>query len=466
MKQLFYLSFIAFGLYFVSCEQDPYDNNNDNTQTISITSADALSQIGRSSDYPLNGSYTLTEDITLSGDWMPPVSGGDFTGTFDGNGHTITYNDSRGGLFANTNGAVIRNLKTAGTITAESGAGEGIAAGSIAAGVKHTIIENCSSSVNITITAHGYSSRAGSIAGSIEQNSTIRNCKATGSVTLTNDAQGAITLGGGITGHNGDLIPGSTTPSGCLITNSGYSGMVSVTGNYAYAGGIAGNNYNCARISGCYSGGTVTATGTGLPYAGGVAGYNSACTDEDTVSLIENCYSNANVNAVSASKAALGGGIAGANAKGAKISKCYAAGTTSVTVKGDGAAPVGIGVPASANCGGIAGAQYYQEQNILPAIVSCVSLSAAINGADTGSGAVWNIFRIAGTGDAGVFSSNFANSAMSSNHAAFAADDGNGNNGADCEAKPAQSLYEGLDWDFTSVWKMGADGYPHLQWEQ
>jgi hypothetical protein len=38
--------------------------------------------------------------------------------------------------------------------------------------------------------------------------------------------------------------------------------------------------------------------------------------------------------------------------------------------------------------------------------------------------------------------------------------------GDDCAAKPAQSLYEGLGWDFVTVWKMGRDGYPALRWQE
>jgi hypothetical protein len=37
--------------------------------------------------------------------------------------------------------------------------------------------------------------------------------------------------------------------------------------------------------------------------------------------------------------------------------------------------------------------------------------------------------------------------------------------GEDCTAKPAQSIYEGLGWDFSGVWTMGANGYPALKWQ-
>jgi hypothetical protein len=43
--------------------------------------------------------------------------------------------------------------------------------------------------------------------------------------------------------------------------------------------------------------------------------------------------------------------------------------------------------------------------------------------------------------------------------------DVSGKDGADCAAQPAQSVYEGLGWDFATVWKMGSDGYPVLRWQ-
>jgi hypothetical protein len=41
----------------------------------------------------------------------------------------------------------------------------------------------------------------------------------------------------------------------------------------------------------------------------------------------------------------------------------------------------------------------------------------------------------------------------------------NGLDGADCAAKPDQSVFAGLGWDFASVWKMGGNGYPVLRWQ-
>jgi hypothetical protein len=36
--------------------------------------------------------------------------------------------------------------------------------------------------------------------------------------------------------------------------------------------------------------------------------------------------------------------------------------------------------------------------------------------------------------------------------------------GADTGAKPAQSVFEGLGWNFSTVWTMGSDGYPALRY--
>jgi hypothetical protein len=41
----------------------------------------------------------------------------------------------------------------------------------------------------------------------------------------------------------------------------------------------------------------------------------------------------------------------------------------------------------------------------------------------------------------------------------------NGMDGQGTTQKPDRSVYEGLGWNFNSVWKMGGDGYPHLRWE-
>jgi hypothetical protein len=439
-----------------------------------------LAKIGKDSAYPLNRYYELTTDITTATNWSPTASS--FTGAFDGKGYTITITNGTGGIFANTKNANIWNLKVAGTITATSEAGTALMVGSIAGNSDWTHFTNCTSSVTITATGHGHNSSAGGIVGNIRNNSMVSSCTASGSITLTSGGTaGLMVYAGGIVGYSGTGLVG-TGASGCLITKSRWTGgTVKAEGGYPYAGGIVGYNYTGAVINESYSSGTVKAEGGNLPYSGGIAGYNSGYVENSAiVSVIENCYSTATVSAESQSKSALAGGIAGANAKGALISKCYATGSVTSKVTGNSSAGNGgsLGPALAASGGGIAGAQYYAEKSIFPIIEKSAALNTTLTGADATSGAAWNIYRIAGAGDGefnvGVWQNNIANSDMTftlANSGTHTNDKGtNAKDGADvvadadadANAKPAQDIYSGLGWDFTSVWKMAGD-YPTLK---
>lgn len=74
-------------------------NNEDDTGSlyVPIGSENFLSLMSIST--PIKH-YVLTEDIVISGDWKPISN---FTGTFDGGGHTITFNiDKSTGAFVST----------------------------------------------------------------------------------------------------------------------------------------------------------------------------------------------------------------------------------------------------------------------------------------------------------------------------------------------------------------------------
>jgi len=62
-------------------------------EIISISTPEELSKIGNHEDYPLNGHYQLMNEIDMSSfaNWTPIGTRlGRFSGTFDGNGHTIS----------------------------------------------------------------------------------------------------------------------------------------------------------------------------------------------------------------------------------------------------------------------------------------------------------------------------------------------------------------------------------------
>ena len=111
-----------------------------------------------------------------------------FKGTFDGNDHTLTVNYDGGETrktapFRNLNGATIKNLKVAGSITSANAYGAGIA-GMVIGGT--TNINNChvSATVNCTWTGSSGTSTSGFV-GCVEAGArlNIKGCVFTGSLT-------------------------------------------------------------------------------------------------------------------------------------------------------------------------------------------------------------------------------------------------------------------------------------------
>jgi hypothetical protein len=196
--------------------------------------------------------YKLENDISIGGTWESlsnvPTT---FTGTFDGNGHTVHFNaatvtgpaagEPGWGLFGTmTQPGVIENLKVTGSINAErNDGGSHFYLGGIVGWVSQNpapIIRNCVSAVDVTAIG-GY---AGGIVGG-SQLCTIINSYATGSVSMSTAGQSFYTS------HEG-----------------------------AGAGGIIGLS-NGASIGYCYAENTVSASASGLPLmpnivAGGIVG--------------------------------------------------------------------------------------------------------------------------------------------------------------------------------------------------
>ncbi|WP_155808218.1 hypothetical protein [Xylanibacter brevis] len=133
----------------------------------------------------------LTQDFTLNELVMVGIPSNAYKGTFDGQGHTITINftmdktgqDGECGLFRRINGATIKNLKVAGTITTS-----GQLAGGVVSGIWQTaVVENCVSTVTITDTNSGDATHGGIVARiSDKSDITIRNCAFFGTIDAPN----------------------------------------------------------------------------------------------------------------------------------------------------------------------------------------------------------------------------------------------------------------------------------------
>lgn len=139
----------------------------------------------------------LKADITVVGNYMVGINGGGkpYSGTFNGQGHTITINynlnEERVAPFRRVNGGTVKNLIVMGTITTTSKLASGVVGGIWQSGT----IENCVSYVTINDNSgpdgNGNPTDAthGGICGSFEDTNsdiTITNCAFLGKVNAPN----------------------------------------------------------------------------------------------------------------------------------------------------------------------------------------------------------------------------------------------------------------------------------------
>lgn len=145
--------------------------------SVSVTAQTQITTATQLQNMSLDGNYILMNDIDLSKTSFTPIGGlyGYFTGTFDGNGHTITINNSYinssckyRGLFSQIGSeGIVKNLTVKGTL--ENRMEDPSYVGGIA-GRNSGTITNCSSFVDINVSGYNYSSpkscTTGGIAGS------------------------------------------------------------------------------------------------------------------------------------------------------------------------------------------------------------------------------------------------------------------------------------------------------------
>ena len=192
------------------------------------------------------GAYAvLTADIDLNNEpWTPigPDRDSAYTGTFDGQGHTVknlsvTVNvqPGRAGLFGCVKDGTIRKLTVAGSVSCTANQGW---CGGIAGYAMDETIENCASLCTVSCT--GIDARVGGIVGLVDYNSRtliIRDCYNIGKITGRSDNGSGDA--GGICGFymNGKI-------SNCYnvgeITGSGYVSKIAVSA------------FNDSRPTNCY----------------------------------------------------------------------------------------------------------------------------------------------------------------------------------------------------------------------
>lgn len=266
------------------------------------------------------GHYILAQDIHLSLPWKIICVTNGFSGTLDGDGHTI-YNlnlNTQAGFFSNITGGTVKNL-TLKNVTSSSDTVGGILTacnygyidnctiygmvktkksgylGSFA-GLNHGAITNCTSYVDITNTYQN--STIGGICA--ESDGVIFGCTYRGKIDTTGDN----TVVGGICGYE----------TGGYISDSFSYSSISITAGLGYVGGICGMAEG-TQIYKCASGGNIISSDSGTIYSGGICALAQNAT-------IYNCYSLSEIHTFA--KSGFAGGICGCNSA-SNIQNTYSA---------------------------------------------------------------------------------------------------------------------------------------------
>ncbi|MFR5762604.1 MAG: immunoglobulin-like domain-containing protein [Oscillospiraceae bacterium] len=245
----------------------------------------------------------VINDASTSNKWTPIQDGisgygtaeedrCEYTGMFDGKGHTVYGLTAP--LFGNADkGSMIKNVTVTGTITGSTNVG---------AICKTTYgnIESCVSYATITVDGK----RTGGIAGLVYAGGSITNCINYGAITST-----------------------YATPS------------LAPDAKEAYIGGIVGYAY--VGVETCANFGEVKATGDGISCVGGIAGYARVGYEAEAGSAyLLNCYNTGAVSAASKTGgivgeaavavtncyntgAVTGGAIIGSSATGSSMTNCH-----------------------------------------------------------------------------------------------------------------------------------------------
>lgn len=201
-----------------------------------LAEAGAVQNIGTAEKFAEmqpGGSYKLTADITVTAPYA-----NDFTGTFDGNGHTVTLaisgDSDYQALFAKlAAGAVVKNVTVEGKVT-----GKKCVAG-IAGQATDATITGCANKADILATDRYV---GGIVAES--KNTSISNCYNTGTISSDRSDKGVCL--GGIVGNATNNTGGGTT-----VTNCYSIGTISATADTSNYAAIAGWCYN-STVTNCY----------------------------------------------------------------------------------------------------------------------------------------------------------------------------------------------------------------------
>ncbi len=187
----------------------------------------------------------LEADIETS-EIVGVTEGAAYRGTFDGNGHTLTFNksdDYEMAPFRYVGDATIKNFHTTGTITSNNMFAAGLISRVVHAGAKVTI-ENCRSSVTIHSNINGDGTNGGFIGHvkATDASITFRNCRFDGSIEGSDCHSNGGFVGwtsSKVTIENSLCTPHhlSTKTDNCEIWTRNSASMLTLINSEAYPGG-------------------------------------------------------------------------------------------------------------------------------------------------------------------------------------------------------------------------------------
>jgi hypothetical protein len=372
------------------------------------------------------------------GDMALDASANQFSGTFNGNNHRVTFNfettASNAGFFSVTRGATIRDLIVAGSVSAAH------RNGGIVGTAYNTTIVNCTNEATITNRNVDHWGYTGGLVGS-GNNTTIENSTNSGNVVV----QGAINNDGGIGGFVGlqegaPLTIRNSTNSANITRPTG--GTHSGTGGFVGVGGTVWDSVNTGTLNvGANAGGIIGSGGTvhnsrssgnitGTNAVGGIAGHNSS---------VFNSFSHGNITA-SGNQA---GGIAGLLIGSNRIENSYSYATVRANTN---------------SAGGIVG----HVDGASVRVTNNVALNPRVSSGGTSIG------RVAGAAFSGTLINNFGFTWMfnhATNNTHFSGNVGaNANSGADATI---ETIYYSPFWRnlgfSASIWATDTARLPVLQ---
>ena len=236
--------------------------------------ADAVTITALSDITNMAGDYILGADVTINAGAWTPIGTADapFTGTFDGNGKTVTWSGSATmsadnfAIFGKSSGT-IENFDVAGSYSVDGTSLRNIAA----------VVGYNTGTVAEVDNAAAISAGSGLsvIGGIVGQNAgTVKDCTNAGDITSAYSSKNGV---GGIVGRNGNNNTATETGN---VANCSNSGDISCS-NGRWVGGIAGFQNSLSSVTNCTNTGTITAYRDSGSLVGKDEGTTSSSTDVD-----------------------------------------------------------------------------------------------------------------------------------------------------------------------------------------